>query len=443
MESVDVMICPAPSEPKLEDSPADAALVSPPHQEPGAGTRKPRQRRSSAQTKTPESSPRPRRRTPSRSANTKTAQPGAPSRRKRAAQADTDSLPRPALLFQPEPMQLGPVDLTSPPDATTQANTTPATELVIRENLVPPGDRRLSGDLMSPAHPGAPTEPQRPQDLEGHPPDAKAETAQPRTKRRKRSGTAGGTGGREPQASQPAPATPSGPAANEKAGRESEAAPQPPTEPASLPTSLVSGAERQRLQAVMEHLLDSARPVLPAVPESQATEVQPSTENTPAPARADRTNPSRPPVKFPGREELALELQTKQNFRAAVIAGAAAATLGVLLWTALAFLSDSHVGWMAIGAGLLIGGAVRRRGQGLERSFSHLAVGLTTGSCLLGHVLSSCVVGAGGALSPLNLLFCGIAIYATDRLSCRRLTEWEMDCIIYAGVQPTAPEDLG
>jgi len=180
----------------------------------------------------------------------------------------------------------------------------------------------------------------------------------------------------------------------------------------------------------MEYLLDDARPKPADGPEVRAMQVQPLIDGTPSTARVGEMIRSRPPVKLPGREELVAELHAGQNFPAAVTAGAAAAALGAALWVAIAFVTGHHMGWMALGAGVLIGGAVRLRGQGLESHFNRLAAALAAGSCLLGKVLTICVVGTSGAFHPLNLLFCGLAICAAYQLACRPLTQREIDCII-------------
>ena len=132
----------------------------------------------------------------------------------------------------------------------------------------------------------------------------------------------------------------------------------------------------------------------------------------------------------------------------ALIGGLAAAVAGATIWALITVATSYHIGWMAMGVGLLVGGAVRVLGRGSDKSFGCLGTALAIFGCLLGNLLSACLVLASQkGLSPLtvlsyvcsnpvmipaalvatfrslDLLFYGIAIYAGYRFSVRRVSE--------------------
>lgn len=141
------------------------------------------------------------------------------------------------------------------------------------------------------------------------------------------------------------------------------------------------------------------------------------------------------------------EQQARRGLSIALVAGVAAAVVAALVWALITLTTGYHVGWMALGMGLLVGGAVRTTGRSVDRSFGCLAAAVTVFGCLLGNLLSVCAMIAGqegftplrvlihvcskpdmipaatiATFQPLDLLFCGIAIYAGYRLSFRRVT---------------------
>lgn len=173
-------------------------------------------------------------------------------------------------------------------------------------------------------------------------------------------------------------------------------------------------------------------------------------EEMPAPAETAAPQSSEPadPVKI---ELLIAELRAKESFLLALVGGLAAAVLGAIAWALVTVATTYPIGWMAVGVGLLVAGAVRTLGRGIDKSFGHLGATLSVFGCLLGNLLSICMVVAsqegvgplavlahvGGhpaiipgaliaAFHPLDLLFYGIAVYAGYRFSIRRVTAGEL-----------------
>jgi hypothetical protein len=162
------------------------------------------------------------------------------------------------------------------------------------------------------------------------------------------------------------------------------------------------------------------------------------------PPAADDITPSR----HARANLLAPESCTERTFSLALIGGLVAALVGATLWALLAVATSYHLASMAIGVGLLVGGAVRLLGRGTDRSCSRLSVALVIFGCLLGNLLSVCLVLAGQkGLAPwtvlsyvctnptmvpaafiamfrsLDPLFYGLALYAGYRLSLRKTSE--------------------
>jgi len=185
----------------------------------------------------------------------------------------------------------------------------------------------------------------------------------------------------------------------------------------------------------------------PRVGVTQPAEDTPGLRNIIDPPQALSHVPAPSPS---GIEQTAAERQAKQSFSFALVAGLTAAVVAAIVWALTTMTTGYHVGWMAIGVGLLIGGAVRTMGRGVDKSFGYLGAALSVSSCLLGNLLSVCATVAGqeglspanvlvhvcskpalipaatiAAFQPLDLLFCGIAVYAGYRLSFRRASNAE------------------
>jgi hypothetical protein len=175
------------------------------------------------------------------------------------------------------------------------------------------------------------------------------------------------------------------------------------------------------------------------------------------PAPAETAAPQSPEPADPVKIELLIaELRAKENFLLALVGGLAAAVVGAIAWALVTAATNYQIGWMAVGVGLLVAGAVRTLGRGIDKSFGHLGVTLSVFGCLLGNLLSICMVVAsqeegvgplavlahvGGhpaiipgaliaAFHPLDLLFYGIAVYAGYRFSIRRITDAELQSAV-------------
>jgi len=142
-------------------------------------------------------------------------------------------------------------------------------------------------------------------------------------------------------------------------------------------------------------------------------------------------------------ETLTAQLSVEQNFGLAVVGGLAAMVVGAAVWASLTLATGFQIGWMAVGVGFLVGGAIRLIGKGATKPFGCLGAALSLFGCLLGNLLSLCaVVGREEGMSlslvllnldlaaipgamvatfaPMDLLFYGIAIGEGYRLSLRR-----------------------
>ena len=141
-------------------------------------------------------------------------------------------------------------------------------------------------------------------------------------------------------------------------------------------------------------------------------------------------------------------IRSEQNLSLALFAGIGAALIGASAWAMVTVVTSFQIGWMAMGVGFLAGWAVRRFGQGIDKTFGMIGAAMALIGCLAGNLLSTCVllareleVGLGQVLinldpastmelvvatfHPMDVLFYGIAVYAGYRFSFRRITEDE------------------
>jgi len=153
-------------------------------------------------------------------------------------------------------------------------------------------------------------------------------------------------------------------------------------------------------------------------------------------------------VKQEQLEQFILQIESEQNFMAAVIAGVAAALIGAIIWAVITATTKYQIGWMAVGIGFLVGVAVRYFGKGIDQKFGIVGAVLSLLGCLAGNFLFVVVLVAQSENIPIlsllansnleiifaviantfeviDLLFYGIAVYAGYRFSFRRLTEEE------------------
>jgi hypothetical protein len=124
---------------------------------------------------------------------------------------------------------------------------------------------------------------------------------------------------------------------------------------------------------------------------------------------------------------------------AGTLVGILGVAVGAFLWAAITLATGYQIGWMAIGVGLLVGIAVRVAGKGTTQVFGCVGATLSLLGCLLGNLLTLCIVATTEELGlldvlsvltpklaleamiesfhPLDLLFYVLAIYAGYRIS--------------------------
>jgi len=175
----------------------------------------------------------------------------------------------------------------------------------------------------------------------------------------------------------------------------------------------------------------------------------------PEPARRHRLgedDPGKTPSEWPETpgsqietETLMASLRAEQSLGLAIVGGLAAAVVGAAMWAVVTLATGLQIGWMAVGVGFLVGGAVRLIGKGMAKPFGYLGATLSLLGCLLGNLLSLCaIVGQQEGMSlslvllnldpmaipgamvatfqPMDVLFYGIAVYEGYRFSLRRVT---------------------
>ncbi len=124
----------------------------------------------------------------------------------------------------------------------------------------------------------------------------------------------------------------------------------------------------------------------------------------------------------------------------AVIAGAVAAAVGALAWAAITAATEYQIGFMAVGVGFLVGIAVRKFGRGQTTPFRLVAAVIAGLGCAVGNLFTAVYFFAneievpilrvvemmdlelvsmlmGGAFSPIDLLFYGLAIFEAWKLA--------------------------
>lgn len=201
----------------------------------------------------------------------------------------------------------------------------------------------------------------------------------------------------------------------------------------------------------------SGRPRLRSVPSQVAVLEAPddpgsshTDDSMPALVQLDTTAPSQPHLDAARVEQWIAELRARQSLLFAAIGGLLAAAVAALIWAVITVVTHLQVSWMAIGAGILVGGVVRTLGRGLDRPFGYLGAGLSLFSCILGNFLANCMFIARevelpvtsvltqinpaaiprlmmATFHPLDVLFYGLAVYIGYRVSFRRITEAQVN----------------
>lgn len=81
-------------------------------------------------------------------------------------------------------------------------------------------------------------------------------------------------------------------------------------------------------------------------------------------------------------------LRSSQRLIPAVVIGALAATVGAVAWALVTVLSNTQIGWLAIGIGALVGVAVRWQGRGFEVRYAVLGAALAFAGVFAGNFLT-------------------------------------------------------
>lgn len=133
--------------------------------------------------------------------------------------------------------------------------------------------------------------------------------------------------------------------------------------------------------------------------------------------------------------------KSSQNLPIAVIAGAIAAVVSAAIWAAVTVMTDTQIGWMAVGVGFLVGLGVRL-GKGVDPIYRIIAAVLALLGCILGNVFTLIgIIAAEEQLnvftvlidldysivpeylkemfSPIDLLFYALAIYFGHKYSVK------------------------
>lgn len=143
------------------------------------------------------------------------------------------------------------------------------------------------------------------------------------------------------------------------------------------------------------------------------------------------------------------QIRGEQSLMMGTLAGMLAALAGAVAWALITALTKFQIGWMAIGVGFLVGIAIRKFGNGIDKSFGVVGALLALLGCVLGNLLAVCgiiaidqEIGIFDVLSmlnlaavqelmvatfnPMDLVFYAIAVYQAYRLSFRQLTQQDL-----------------
>ncbi|HEX2897462.1 MAG TPA: hypothetical protein VHP63_05360 [candidate division Zixibacteria bacterium] len=146
------------------------------------------------------------------------------------------------------------------------------------------------------------------------------------------------------------------------------------------------------------------------------------------------------------------QIRDNQNLSMGIVGGLGAAIIGSVVWAAITALTLYQIGFMAIGIGFLVGFAVRKMGQGVDKVFGYLGAGLAFLGCAAGNLFTTCIIISNQegipisqilsnlnvnavaelmkyTFSPIDLLFYGLAIYYGYKFSFRQLTPEELRSI--------------
>ena len=144
-------------------------------------------------------------------------------------------------------------------------------------------------------------------------------------------------------------------------------------------------------------------------------------------------------------ENVVNSLKLHQDYLFAVIGGLLSAGISAILWAVITVGIEFQIGYMAIGVGLLVGFTVRFFGAGIDKPFGFIGAVFALLGCIMGNLFSligfiAQAEGMGAMkvvslislgelfslyfenMSPIDLLFYGIAVYEGYRFAFRKIT---------------------
>lgn len=131
-------------------------------------------------------------------------------------------------------------------------------------------------------------------------------------------------------------------------------------------------------------------------------------------------------------ERYLTQARNEQNLPLAIVAGAAAALIGALLWALITVLTNYQIGFMALGVGFLVGQAVRKFGKGIDTIYGATGAFLALLGCIGGNLLTACVIYA--RQEHTDILTVTLAVLLNPQASIALLvaTFQLMDLLFYA-----------
>ena len=150
------------------------------------------------------------------------------------------------------------------------------------------------------------------------------------------------------------------------------------------------------------------------------------------------------------------QVRDDQNLTMAVIGALIATIAGAYVWGVITNVTGYQIGMMAIGVGYLIGFAVRKLGNGIDKIFGITGAFFALIGCLGGNLYSSCIYISNQqdillsdvlsrldldliinifveTFSPIDILFYGFAIYYGYKYSFRVITDEEIKPLLRQG----------
>jgi hypothetical protein len=168
---------------------------------------------------------------------------------------------------------------------------------------------------------------------------------------------------------------------------------------------------------------------------------------------APATSPEKAELDAARFQQFQRKVKDEQDWSRGAFAGLGASILGACLWSLVTVLTKYQIGWMAVGVGFMVGYAIRTFGRGIDRVFGYTGAVLALIGCMLGNLLSVCIVLGNqtdtSALTiltglnfvsafdllartfqPMDVIFYGLALYEGYRFSFRKLSDKEVRTLL-------------